>query len=490
MAWLFTGEAAGMAMRVLVMAILARVLSPGDFGLFGAAMIFISFSDMLVTTGLRPVIIQVKELSNHHISTANSLSIIINIIVGTSIFALSGIISDLMKMESLPLLLKTLSFAFILRGFTIVPRSLMERDLSFKLLAKINFMNYVISRGTIGVIFALNGFGVWSLVAASIGGAIFDFLVILIIRKENFIYGIKPAIAKTFLRNGFGFGLGKIANHLAYNADYYIVGKFLGQEALGYYNRSYNLMMLPTNLFGSVLSKILFPTISRLQSDISQIEKIYLALINITGIVFVPISVFIMIFGKELVILMLGSQWSNSVVPLQILSSILFFRVAYKYSDVVANAKGAVYNRAVRQWLFLLLIVIGSYIGSVNGIVGVALGVSIAVFVNFIIMNHLTTTLLEIKQSKVIMHVVILILLQGILLAVTSWVYQYLLELHLSIISVLVIGLLIVVVMSIALVLASMNQLSVERKLMKRVFDRVKNKIKPDYKARNNIYHG
>jgi len=187
---------------------------------------------------------------------------------------------------------------------------------------------------------------------------------------------------------------------------------------------------------------------------------------------------------------MLGSQWSNSVVPLQILSSILFFRVAYKYSDVVANAKGAVYNRAVRQWLFLLLIVIGSYIGSVNGIVGVALGVSIAVFVNFIIMNHLTTTLLEIKQSKVIMHVVILILLQGILLAVTSWVYQYLLELHLSIISVLVIGLLIVVVMSIALVLASMNQLSVERKLMKRVFDRVKNKIKPDYKARNNIYHG
>ena len=112
MAWLFTGEAAGMAMRVLVMAILARVLSPGDFGLFGAAMIFISFSDMLVTTGLRPVIIQVKELSNHHISTANSLSIIINIIVGTSIFALSGIISDLMKMDSLPLLLKTLSFAF------------------------------------------------------------------------------------------------------------------------------------------------------------------------------------------------------------------------------------------------------------------------------------------------------------------------------------------------------------------------------------------
>jgi PST family polysaccharide transporter len=200
---------------------------------------------------------------------------------------------------------------------------------------------------------------------------------------------------------GGGFTIARIGNYLSGEADNLVVGRFLGAEALGLYSRAYYLMSVPASLFGQVLDRVLFPAMAKVQHDRRRLGLAFKRGIAVTALTILPLSVALLLLAPELIRVLLGPRWSEAIVPFQILVVGMLFRSSYKLSDSLARATGAVYRRAWRQILFAILIAVGAYLGQKWGLAGVALGVMLAITVNFMLMAQLSLRLADLTWGSV-----------------------------------------------------------------------------------------
>jgi PST family polysaccharide transporter len=187
--------------------------------------------------------------------------------------------------------------------------------------------------------------------------------------------------------------LSRFGNFLAIQGDNLVVGRMLGAGPLGIYGRAYQFMAMPSNLLGNALDKALFPAMSKVQTQPEKLAKAYLAGVGMISMFAIPTSVLLVLLANEIVVLLLGADWLAVVKPLQILSVSLLFRMSYKMTDPLARAVGAVYERAWRQWIYAGLILVGASIGQLWNLEGVATGVAIALFINFLMMAQLSRSL-------------------------------------------------------------------------------------------------
>jgi len=244
----------------------------------------------------------------------------------------------------------------------------------------------------VGVAMAALGFGVWSLVAATLVTAMLRTVIL------NFHYppkGFVPekAAFRELAYFGGGYTLARIANYGALQLDYLVVGHWLGLTALGYYGRAYQLMSVPASTFGQVLDDVLFPSMAKIQDDAHRLGAIYLRGVSLIALVMVPISVVGFILAPEIVRALLGWKWAATVLPFQILIVGLLMRTSYKMSDSLTRATGEVYRRAWRQVIYAALVFAGALGGSHWGIAGVATGVLAAVTINFVLMAQMSLKL-------------------------------------------------------------------------------------------------
>jgi len=196
---------------------------------------------------------------------------------------------------------------------------------------------------------------------------------------------------------GSGFTLARIANYTALQGDNLIVGRCLGAEALGLYGRAYQMMVMPAQLFGSVLDRVLFPAMAKVQMDDLRLAKAYKYGVAATALVVLPASAVVIVLAPELVAVVLGSGWDEVVVPLQILAVGMLFRTSYKVADSVARATGAVFRRAWRQWIYAAVMLGGVWFGQHYGLPGVAVAVLVAITLNFCLMSELSIKLTSIN---------------------------------------------------------------------------------------------
>ena len=197
--------------------------------------------------------------------------------------------------------------------------------------------------------------------------------------------------------------LGSICNQLARQVDRIVAGRYLGAADLGFYARSHQLLVLPASLFGKVVERVLFPVMSSLQNEEERLSKAFLRATATTALLTMPFSALVCILAPEIVSLLFGAGWSSAVQPLQFLSLAIMFRISYKISESLARAKAAVYRRAWRQAVFALTMVAGSFLGSrYFGLSGLAVGTSIAVVANYVLMTDLSCRILKISRMSVL----------------------------------------------------------------------------------------
>jgi PST family polysaccharide transporter len=189
---------------------------------------------------------------------------------------------------------------------------------------------------------------------------------------------------------GGGFIAGRICNTLAGQGDRIVVARWLGAASLGFYQRAYQLMALPANLFGMALDKVLFPVMAKLQNQPAQLRKAYRTGVMLIALLVLPISALAYQLAPEIISVLLGDQWAEAVTPFRILAVGMLFRTSYKMSDSLARATGAVYRRAWRQGIYAALVFGGAWVGQSWGVSGVAYGILAAIFVNFLFMAQLS----------------------------------------------------------------------------------------------------
>jgi O-antigen/teichoic acid export membrane protein len=397
MAWVAWGSGVTAGLKVVVLVLLTRLLSPADFGVVGAALIVIGFSLAFSQLGMGPALVQRPVLEPGHVSTAFYASTGFGLLMAAIVWLLAPLIADFFRMDQLVQLVRMLTVLFPVAGMSSVAENLIQRDMRFRLLANTDVVSYSLGYGLVGVVLALLGFGALALVGAQIAQAVLRATLLLRAAPPR----LYPRPGWVWFRDLMGFGMGlsvaRLGGTFANVADNLVVGRWLGPVALGLYSRAYQLIAVPTTLLGDVFDRVLFPTLARVQHDDRRLSTAYLQGTAIVGLVTLPVGVIAAALAPELVAVAFGSRWQALVPAFQVLALGMMFRTSYRMGDSLSRATGRVYRRAWRQALYAVLVFLGAWVGQRWGITGVAVGVLGALFVNYLLMAHLGLRVLQIS---------------------------------------------------------------------------------------------
>ena len=400
MGWVAWGSGAIAALKVVVLILLTRLLTPADFGLVSAGLIVVSVSLNFSQLGLGPAVVQRSALEPRHLSTAFVASTTLGLLIAGAVWAAAPLIAQFFRMDHLVPVLRALGLLFPIAGIGTVPESLLQRDLRFRLLANRDVLAYGVGYGGVGVGLALLGWGVWALVAAQLTQAVLRTIILL--RAAPAFLRARPTWASFLepMEYGVGQSAARLGMITANQADNLVVGRWLGAVSLGEYSRAFQLVSVPATLLGDIVDKVLFPMMARVQDDPRRLATAYLEGTALLALVTLPVGVVAAVLAPDLVAVAFGSRWSGIVAPFQVLVLGITFRACHRVSDSLSRATGKVYRRAWRQGLYAGLVFLGALVGQQWGLTGVAVGVLCALSVNYVLMAQLSLELVEISWAR------------------------------------------------------------------------------------------
>jgi O-antigen/teichoic acid export membrane protein len=397
--WTAWGKGGHTVLNLLALVILARLLSPREFGTVGAALVLIEFSSIFSRLGLGPAVVQRRELESRHLKVAFTGSLILGLAIGLLVWLLAGQAAGFFRNAQVADVLRALAWVFPLKGVSALAEALLLRDLRFRWLANLDVATFAFGQVCVAIPLAYLGFGVWSLVVGTMAQTLIRCGLLLLVRRPPGL-GLERQALGEMLHFGAGFTIARLANLLALQGDNLVVGRWLGPAALGLYSRAYGLMSAPASALGNVLDDVLFPTMARVQDDPVRLGLAYRRGVALIALVALPASVGMVILAPELVGVALGDRWVAATAPFQVLAAGTLFRTSYKMSDSLARSTGVVYSRARRQILYAAMVIGGAMVGQRWGITGVALGVLVALVANFLSMAQLSLTVCRMSWSS------------------------------------------------------------------------------------------
>ncbi|MBD9373703.1 lipopolysaccharide biosynthesis protein [Rhizobium sp. ARZ01] len=407
--------------EVVALFVLARLLSPHEFGLYAAALVVIKFSAIFENLGVAPAIVQLPALDERHLRVGFTLALLLSFVVAGLVWFGAPAIANMLRVADLTPVVRGTCVVFLCQGVAMVAQAVAQRALRFEWLAAVDAVAFAVGFVVAAPVFALLGWGIWALVGALVTQNILRMVVLLLGQPHPKRLLLERRAIGDLLYFGGGFTLARICNYLATQADRLVVGRWLGAEALGVYSISSQLVTTPAVIVGQILDRVLFPTMALVQQEPARLARAYRSAVATCALVVLPGSVVVAIAAPELVFVLLGPGWDAVVAPLQILAVGMLFRTSYKLSDSMSRATGVVYARAWRQAIFVIAVVLGSVIGQLWGVSGVAVGVVAAVAANFILMAHLSLRVTGMQWSEFVAAHIPGLALAGVVGA-ASWV--------------------------------------------------------------------
>lgn len=402
MAWQSLSIGANIILRAAILILLARTLHAVEFGVIAAAMLVTNIGERVSQIGVSRVLVQRLNLEQDVIRSAFAIALWTGVLATAAVFLAAPLFSLLFRIDNLDPYIEFLALTLLLNNLAAIPAALLQRDRRFRALGLIGLASYVLGFGLVALPMAIMGFGAWSLAAAEMVQVASRALALFVARRPAMRLWPDWPVSRALLNVGSGFSAGQVGNFVATQVDYLIVGRWLGAEALGFYNRAYQFLMLPTQLLGAAISVVLFPSLAAIQDQPERVARAYLRALGTIAMFAFPASGVLIIIAPEFVRLVLGSEWSAMTVPFQILISTLLFRTSYKISDSATLAMGSMYQRAWRQWIYAAAVAAGAYVGTHWGISGVAVGVGAAVVLNFTLMLMLARRVTSLALGPIV----------------------------------------------------------------------------------------
>jgi PST family polysaccharide transporter len=400
MFWTFSGTGVLVVVQLLAMMALGRLLTPAEFGVMGAATVVIALSQIVSQIGVGPAIIQRQELNTAHVRVAVTLSLVLGVLLGAVVWFGARDIAAFYRIPELEPVLRGVAFLFPLDGLNTVAKSLLTRELRFRLFVALDVSSYVVGYAWVGVALAWYGYGVWALVAANLAQVALRTVLMYFATRHPVRPSLDLRASRDLLSYGFGHSMAQIGTVISQQGDNLVVGRWLGSAALGVYGRAYNLMVMPASAFGRIVNRVLFPVMSQVQNERERLANGYERALAVVALVSLPVSAFLWVVAPEFIPLLLGPAWTEVVLPFRLFSISLLFRMSSKISDACTKAAGEVYVRALLQGAFAVAVVAGAFIGQRWGIGGVAIAVSIAMAFNWLSMAWLSRSVTGLSWAQ------------------------------------------------------------------------------------------
>lgn len=371
--WLGFASISSTIIQLGAISILARLLSPTDFGLMGMILVVIGLAQTFQDAGISNVVIYKQDVTHEQLSTVFWLNILVGALTFLVILAINPLVVAYYKEPRLTGYLNLTALSFLITPFGQLYFVLFQKELQFKTLAIVEFLQGVFGAIT-SVVLAFLGFGIMSLVVGQLVRALsFSLLLFLAARKTwapRFYF--KLSEIKDLIKWG-SYQIGERSiNYFRQNVDYLLIGRFLGAELLGYYTLAYQLMIRPLQKINPIITKVALPVFSKIQDDDEQLRKWYLKIIKLIASVSIPIYFGVFVMADQLILLLYGPNWMPCVPVLQILC---ILGILYSLGNPIGcllNCKGR-FDIGFKWNIFAaIMILIADYIGVHWGIVGVA----------------------------------------------------------------------------------------------------------------------
>ena len=377
--WTGAGQIARQVIQIVTSVVLARLLVPEDFGLVGMAMVFLAVAQLFVDFGVGAAIVHARTSDR----TVLSSCFWANACVAGAFAVLVALISPLAgtwyRDPRIPSVLAALCLSLAFSGLTVVPGSILYRDMSFAKLAKAQVLASIAGAG-VAVGAAWLGGGVWSLVAQPVVGGLVT-LVLMVTYSRWW-----PALTFSWqsIRDLIHFSANLLgSNLLTYatrNTDSFLIGRYVGPVGLGYYSLAYQIMLYPLSQVSSVIVRVLFPTLSQLRGQEERFRNAYLKSISAIALVTFPIMMGLFAVAQDFVTVVFGEKWLPMLPVLKILCWVGMLQS-------IGTTVGTIYLATGRMHVafkFLLVaapvLVLAFIVGLSWGIVGVATAYAAASF--------------------------------------------------------------------------------------------------------------
>ena len=400
--WSFLSTFSKSLLSLLVLVVLARLLTPIDFGLLSIAWIFVALGVRFGQAGIGPAVVQRHELTDRHIQVGFTLSLAFGIIVMAIIWLFAPLVGELFNEPIVSRILQVLSVISVINGVGVIPTHLLRRNLQFKQLMVARILAYSTGYGLTAVVLALRGFGVWSLVWGEIMRVVIYTITVIWYTPHSLRPHWALREATDLLSRGVGFSLARIFEFIARQGSLFVVGRWLGATSLGYYTRADRLILLSKNYVSNSLSEVLFPAMAQRQQGKDRLAGIYLHGMEILALLALPVSAMLFLSAPEIVSVILGGQWSPVVVLVQILAFTVLFQMCDILNIAAAGAIGAVYRQAWRRGVHAFLVVVGAWFATRWGLEGVAIAIVGAQVVGYLLLTQLTVALLEMRWRRLL----------------------------------------------------------------------------------------
>lgn len=375
--WSATGQFGVQLVRFGVGIVLARLLSPRDFGLIGMVTVITGFAGVFAEFGFGAALIQRKVVDDRELSSVFWLNVAIGALMSLLVFAAAPLVAAFYKEPGLRPVTMVLSALFVIRSLNIVQQTILARALNFRARTLIEFASVVIS-GIVAITLAVRGYFVYSLVIQALVGPAITGLLLWVSSSWRPSFTFKWAAVAPLL--GFSTHLvgSQVLNYWSRNLDNLLIGRFLGSASLGIYSRAYSVMMFPVQSISGMLSRVMFPSFSLIQDDKARVGRLFLRATRTIAAVTFPLCFGISAVAESFVLAVFGAQWIGAVPILRILSIVAALQSVITLVGQIYLSQGRA-DTLFRLGLFTNAVVIGGIlIGLPFGLEGVAVAYGIA----------------------------------------------------------------------------------------------------------------
>jgi teichuronic acid exporter len=384
--WSFVDTMAGQGITFVVGIILARLLSPREFGLIGMITVFIAVSESFINSGFSSALIRKKDCTDTDFSTVFFFNLAVGILFFLMLFFSAPAISSFFNEPELTAILQVLGIVLIIDSLTLIQRTILTKRIDFKLQAKIS-MIASIGSGVVSITMAFYGLGVWALVAQRIVKQGLNSLFLWLWNRW------KPLLvfSKESFKELFGFGskllISGLIDTIYRNVYYLIIGKFFSAQELGFYTKANEFKNLPSQNLNGIISRVTYPVLSTLQDDIPRLRNNYQKLIRSVMFITFTLMLGMAAVAEPMIHTLIGAKWEPAIIYLQMLC---FEGMMYPLHSLNLN----MLQVQGRSDLFLKLEIIKKLIAIPTIIIGIFWGIKIMIagmMVNTLIAYYLNS---------------------------------------------------------------------------------------------------
>lgn len=365
----FISQYSSVLIQLIVGMVLARLLTPAEFGIFAIIMVFTAFFSLMSDIGIAPAVIQSKTLNPRDVLNYFYVSIALGIGLSALFVALSFVLVQFYDNQVYVQLGYWLTITILFSSLRIIPTALLSKEKQFKSLGILRFTAALLS-GVVAIVMAYQHFSYYSLVAQSIVYAVVLFVGAFVASK--FVQYLRPfktnlksmmdSIKKIVSYSSYNFAFNFI-NYFSRNLDNILIGKYMGASSLGFYDKAYRLMLFPVSSLNQVFSPIIHPLLADYEDNKEFIYQAFAKMVQFLSLVGIPLTVFFYFNAEDIIMAMYGHQWVASAPIFRILSLTVWIQIIVASLGAIFLASNKpnlyFYNGLMNAVILVTAIVIG-----------------------------------------------------------------------------------------------------------------------------------